>query len=250
LGEGDPVAHCLREGGEQELAGSRQNSSKKRGAGTRCAKAVSRKREGQVSEELSDMSLFKDWDDDSEQYEVEKPGVEVYMEQLKHGKKKKPISEEEKRKLEQAKVVVAGAEFLDTIPHAPWPSRAMLKRRVVLGTPEIPVRNGVTRIIYPSGSMYEGEVTDGKRHGLGVYTWKEVWSPALLLPRTCSTTLRYLPGQLRCASVCKKTWTSMHISMNMHTVCRHACMHACLYTSSSQSICDHRVTAGAFSWPT
>lgn len=123
------------------------------------------------------MSLFKDWDDDSEQYEIEKPGVEVYMEQLKHGKKKKPLSEEEKDRLEQAKVVVAGAEFLDTIPHAPWPSRAMLKRRVVLGTPELPVRNGVTRIIYPSGSMYEGEVTDGKRHGLGVYTWKQVRSP-------------------------------------------------------------------------
>ena len=48
----------------------------------------------------------------------------------------------------------------------------MLKRRVVLGTPDIPVRNGVTRIIYPTGSMYEGEVRDGKRHGLGVYTWK------------------------------------------------------------------------------
>mmetsp|Transcript_26304 Transcript_26304/g.60925 ORF Transcript_26304/g.60925 Transcript_26304/m.60925 type:complete len:357 (+) Transcript_26304:298-1368(+) len=49
----------------------------------------------------------------------------------------------------------------------------MLKRRVVLGTPEMEVKNGVTRIIYPSGSTYEGEVRDGKRHGLGVYTWKQ-----------------------------------------------------------------------------
>jgi hypothetical protein len=33
----------------------------------------------------------------------------------------------------------------------------------VLGTPDIPVKNGVTRILYKSGSMYEGEVKDGKR---------------------------------------------------------------------------------------
>lgn len=191
------------------------------------------------------MSLFKDWDDDSEEYEVEKPGVEVYMEQLKHGKKKKPMSEEEKQRLEQAKVVVAGAEFLDTIPHAPWPSRAMLKRRVVLGTPEIPVRNGVTRIIYPSGSMYEGEVTDGKRHGLGVYTWKQVWSPTLLLLRTCSTALRQLPVQCRGASVCMNV-TSRHTYMRtVHAV--HACTH--LHASSSQSICDHLAPTEAFAGP-
>ena len=176
------------------------------------------------------MSLFKDWDDDSEEYEVEKPGVEVYMEQLKHGKKKKPMSEEEKQRLEQAKVVVAGAEFLDTIPHAPWPSRAMLKRRVVLGTPELPVRNGVTRIIYPSGSMYEGEVTDGKRHGLGVYTWKQVWSPTLLLLRTCSTALRQLPVQWRSASVCKNV-TSRHTYMHTCMQCMHIHTPTCFILS-------------------
>jgi hypothetical protein len=36
----------------------------------------------------------------------------------------------------------------------------------VLGTPPLLVNNGLTRIVYKSGSMYEGEVKDGKRCGL------------------------------------------------------------------------------------
>ena len=46
----------------------------------------------------------------------------------------------------------------------------MLKRRVVLGTPmdTVIVKNGLTRIYYPSGACYEGEVRDGKRHGNGM----------------------------------------------------------------------------------
>jgi hypothetical protein len=66
-------------------------------------------------------------------------------------------------KEKSAVAVVAGADYINSIPHAPWPSRAMLKRRVVLGTPEIIVRNGVTRIVYPRGAIYEGEVKDRKR---------------------------------------------------------------------------------------
>lgn len=78
-----------------------------------------------------------------------------------------------KQEFQLGKPVVPGAEYLASIPHAPWPSRAMLKRRIVLGTPELYVKNGVTRIFYPSGGIYEGEVRERKRHGNGIYTWPE-----------------------------------------------------------------------------
>jgi len=32
---------------------------------------------------------------------------------------------------------LAGADYLATIPHAPWPSRSMLKRRIVLGSKQV-----------------------------------------------------------------------------------------------------------------
>ena len=34
----------------------------------------------------------------------------------------------------------------------------------MLGTPELKVRNGATRIVYPSGAIYEGQVKDRKRY--------------------------------------------------------------------------------------
>lgn len=37
------------------------------------------------------------------------------------------------------------------------------QRRVVLGTPDIIVRTGITKIEYPDGSVYEGEVNERKR---------------------------------------------------------------------------------------
>ena len=50
----------------------------------------------------------------------------------------------------------------------------MLKRRIVLGTEnEILVSNGVTRVPYQSGAVYEGEVQNGKRHGNGMLTWAD-----------------------------------------------------------------------------
>lgn len=61
---------------------------------------------------------------------AERLGVDVYMENLKNGRKtKKQILEEQERakRRNAPKHVVAGAEFLDSIPHAPWPSRSMLK---------------------------------------------------------------------------------------------------------------------------
>jgi hypothetical protein len=69
-------------------------------------------------------------DDDELEQPAEKPGVEVYLENLKKSRKtKKQIEEEEEeaRRKIVPKPVVPGAEYLDTIPHAPWPSRAMLK---------------------------------------------------------------------------------------------------------------------------
>mmetsp|Transcript_23099 Transcript_23099/g.19391 ORF Transcript_23099/g.19391 Transcript_23099/m.19391 type:complete len:436 (+) Transcript_23099:94-1401(+) len=71
------------------------------------------------------------------------------------------------------KKIIPGADFLESVPHAPWPSRSMLKRRVVLGTPAdlVIVKNGVARVLYPSGAVYEGEVRNGKRHGNGMFTW-------------------------------------------------------------------------------
>lgn len=36
----------------------------------------------------------------------------------------------------------------------------------MLGTPELYVKNGVTRIFYPSGGIYEGEVRERKRYAL------------------------------------------------------------------------------------
>jgi hypothetical protein len=69
-------------------------------------------------------------DDDELDQPSDKPGVEVYLDNLKKGRKtRQQIEEEEeaaKRKI-VPKPVVAGAEYLDSIPHAPWPSRAMLK---------------------------------------------------------------------------------------------------------------------------
>mmetsp|Transcript_11615 Transcript_11615/g.23306 ORF Transcript_11615/g.23306 Transcript_11615/m.23306 type:complete len:405 (+) Transcript_11615:63-1277(+) len=103
---------------------------------------------------------------------TQRMGAKVYMDNLRDEGRKKG-QPEAKKEFQLGKPVVPGAEYLATIPHAPWPSRAMLKRRIVLGTPELIVKNGVTRVFYPSGAVYEGEVKDGKRHGNGMYKWTE-----------------------------------------------------------------------------
>uniref|UniRef100_A0A7S4L1R9 Uncharacterized protein n=1 Tax=Guillardia theta TaxID=55529 RepID=A0A7S4L1R9_GUITH len=100
----------------------------------------------------------------------ERLDADLYIERLK-GQKGSLLEQEEEAKWQAAAPVIPGAEYLDTIPHAPWPSRAMLKRRVVLGTPDIIVRTGITKIEYPDGSVYEGEVNERKRHGNGILTW-------------------------------------------------------------------------------
>ena len=122
---------------------------------------------------------------------TERLDTEVYVRKLlesKHG------VEEKIKPRRPPKPVIPGADYLASIPHAPWASRAMLKRRIVLGSKPMVVKNGVTRIVYPSGAMYEGHVLEGehrgtfpaasdvisdpppplppgKRHGLGIYTW-------------------------------------------------------------------------------
>ena len=99
--------------------------------------------------------------------------AKVYIERLKEQKGRvqvDPAIKERELTRKKKKKVIPGADYLESLPHAPWPSRSMLKRRVVLGTPAdaIVVKNGVTRIHYPSGACYEGEVRNGKRHGNGM----------------------------------------------------------------------------------
>jgi len=99
---------------------------------------------------------------------TERLDTDVYMRRLLASKQD---GDDKPKKRRPAVAVIPGADYLATIPHAPWPSRSMLKRRIVLGSKEMVVKNGVTRIYYPSGAVYEGNVREGKRHGLGIYTW-------------------------------------------------------------------------------
>jgi len=93
---------------------------------------------------------------------TERLDTEVYVRKLlesKHG------VEEKIKPRRPPKPVIPGADYLASIPHAPWASRAMLKRRIVLGSKPMVVKNGVTRIVYPSGAMYEGHVLEGEHRG-------------------------------------------------------------------------------------
>lgn len=56
----------------------------------------------------------------------QRPGAEVYMENLK-AVKRESQKPPKKQEFQLGKPVVPGAEYLASIPHAPWPSRAMLK---------------------------------------------------------------------------------------------------------------------------
>jgi hypothetical protein len=113
-------------------------------------------------------------DNEEEEEELhQRLDAKVYIERLKEQKglvQIDPAVKERALARKKKKKIIPGADYLESIPHAPWPSRSMLKRRVVLGTPAdaIVVKNGVTRIHYPSGACYEGEVRNGKRHGNGM----------------------------------------------------------------------------------
>ena len=54
--------------------------------------------------------------------------ADTYLERLKRGHKAKKVEDDDSA-LKKANPVVAGADYIASIPHAPWPSRAMLKVR-------------------------------------------------------------------------------------------------------------------------
>ena len=140
--------------------------------------ALFRRGKGGLDELLDDVAYFEQDFEEVNEKALDRMDAKSYMERLRLECGVVPVDPEIQQRAELRKKrrgIVPGADYISHLPHSPWQSRSMLKRRVVLGTPaeSLVVKNGVTRVHYPSGACYEGEVANGKRHGVGMITWPD-----------------------------------------------------------------------------